>query len=65
MAAGAGFVDLPDAVEALVDIGSTARAATKHIPLQVVGGDQIKPQITRNSGTSDVTISYFTVNAIQ
>lgn len=62
---GAGFVDLPDAVEALVEIGNTAGTTTKHIPLQAVIGDQIKPQITRNAGTSGVTTSYFSVNAIQ
>lgn len=57
---GAGFVDLPDPVEGLVEIGSDASSVSKHIPLSAVKGDQIKLQITRNAGSSGVTTSYAT-----
>ena len=59
---GAGFVDLDDPVEAALDIGGTASSASKHTPFSVVKGDLIKPQITREAGNSDITISYFTVS---
>ncbi len=59
---GSGFVDLPDNVEALVSIGSNAKSITKSQPLKAVLGDQIKPQLTRNSGSSDIVISYATMN---
>lgn len=62
---GAGFVDFPDAVESLIEIGSTAASVSKTQPLEAVKGDQIKPQVTRNAGTSGVITSYATINAIQ
>ena len=62
---GAGFVDLPDPVEALVAVGSSSQSASKTFPLAVVKGDQIKPQITRNSGSSTIITSYATIYATQ
>jgi len=62
---GSGFVDLDDNVEALVNVGSGAQSVTKTFPLMVSKGDQIKPQITRNSGTSGVTTTYATMYATQ
>ncbi len=62
---GAGFVDLPDAVEVLQSIGSSAANATKTFPLRANKGDQIKPQVTRNSGSSGITSQYVTVYATQ
>lgn len=61
---GAGFVDLPDAVESLVAVASSAQSVTKTFPLKVNNGDLIKPQITRNSGTSAITTRYATVYAV-
>jgi len=61
---GAGFVDLPDNVEALVEVGSTAGSVTKHVPVQAVKGDLLKPEITRNAGTSTITISYATITVL-
>jgi len=55
---GSGFGNLPDAVEALVNVGNDAHSITKTFPLRANKGDQIKPQITRNSGTSGITTSY-------
>jgi len=62
---GAGFVDLDDPVEGLVDVGSDAQNITKTIPLKAVKGDLIKPQITRNTGGSGITITHATINARQ
>jgi len=62
---GSGFVDLPDDVEALVDIASTASSITKTHPLTVNKGDQIRPLVTRNSGSSNITIRYATINITQ
>lgn len=62
---GAGFVDLPDNVEALAAVGADAQSITKTFPLAATKGDQIKPQITRNSGTSGITTSYATIYATQ
>lgn len=56
---GAGFVDLPDDVQALKEVGSTADSTNYLAPLVAAKGDQIKPQITRNTGTSGITTSYF------
>jgi len=58
---GSGFVDLPDNVESLVAVGSDAQSTTKNYPLGAVRGDKIKPQITRNSGSSGITTTYATV----
>lgn len=60
---GSGFVDLPDNVEALVAVGSDAQSVTKKFPLVAVNGDLIKPQITRNSGSSGITTTYATIFA--
>jgi len=58
---GAGFVDLPDNVEALAAVGSDAQSVTKTFPINALQGDRIKPQITRNSGTSTITTTYATI----
>jgi hypothetical protein len=60
---GGGFVDLPDAVESLADVGFVTQSVTKTFPLGAVLGDQIKPQITRNAGTSGITTTYATIYA--
>lgn len=60
---GSTFLDLEDDVESLVAVGSSAESVTKTFPLQWDNGDQIKPQITRNSGTSDITTIYATIYA--
>ncbi len=60
---GSGFVDLEDVVESLVAVGSNAQSVTKTFPLMMNKGDQIKPQITRNSGTSGITTIYATIYA--
>jgi len=60
---GSGFEDLPDAVESLVDVGNDAQSITKTFPLAANKGDKIRPQITRNSGTSTITVTYATIYA--
>jgi len=62
---GAGFVDLPDAVESKTVVGSNSRPATKTFPLAAVTGDRIKPQVTRNSGTSGIVTTHATFYATQ
>ena len=57
--------DLIDNVESLVNVGSNAQSVTKTFPLSVEKGDQIRPQITRNSGTSGITTRYATIYATQ
>lgn len=61
----ATFEDLPDNVEALVAVSSSAQSITKTFPLKAQKGDQIRPLITRNSGTSGITTSYATIYASQ
>jgi len=58
---GSGFGDLPDPVEALVNVGSNAQSFSKTFPLRAVIGDQIKPQITRSGGNSGITTTYATI----
>lgn len=58
---GSGFVDLPDDVESLVAVGSDAQSITKTYPLKALKGDKIKPQITRNSGSSGITSTFVTI----
>jgi len=58
---GSSFSDLADAVEALVAVGSDAQSVTKTFPLEMSEGDQIKPRITRNSGSSGITSTYASV----
>jgi hypothetical protein len=62
---GSGFGDLDDNVEALVAVSSDAESVTKTFPLACLKGCQIKPQITRSSGTSGITTSYATIYANQ
>jgi len=62
---GGGFVDLPDAVEALVSIGSDSVSVTKTFPLRAETGWSIRPRITRNSGSSTVTTFYATMYITQ
>ena len=62
---GAGYVDLPDAAEALASLKDTATSVTKTIPLELDKGDTIKPQITRNSSSVSVTVTYATIYAQQ
>jgi len=62
---GSGFVDLDDNVEALVNVGGSSQSVTKTFPLACAKGCQIKPQITRNSGTSGITTQYATIYATQ
>jgi len=58
---GAGYVNLPDPVEAPVAVGSSSVSITKRFPLRATKGDKIKPQITRNSGSSTITTTHATV----
>jgi len=60
---GSGFGDLDDPVEVLVAVGSDAESITKTFPLRVNKGDQITPEITRNSGASTITTTYATIYA--
>lgn len=62
---GSGFANLGDDVEALADVASVASSITKTQPLTANAGDKIKPLITRNSGTSGITIRYATINTSQ
>ena len=62
---GSGYVDFPDNVEALVAVGSSSQSVSKKFPLNSKKGDRIKPQITRNSGTSTIITSYATIYITQ
>ncbi len=62
---GSGFADLEDNVEALIDVGPNSKSVSKTYPLMAVAGDLVKPQITRNAGTSVVTTSYATIYCAQ
>ena len=62
---GGGFGDLDDNVEALVNVGGDSVSITKTFPLRCVKGCQIKPQITRNAGSSGITTSYATIYSTQ
>lgn len=61
---GSGFGDLPVVVEGRVNVGSDASSVTKSYPLKIRRGDKIRPQITRNSGVSGITISFATINVL-
>ncbi len=58
---GSGFGNLPDDVEVLQEIGSDAANMSKTFPLHAQKGYQIKPQVTRNTGGSNLTTSYATI----
>ena len=49
----------------LGDVGSVATSVSKTQPLEVVKGDQIKPLITRNTGTSGITTRYASIEVVQ
>ena len=62
---GSSFSDIADTVEALVAVGSDAQSVTKTFPISASSSNQIKPQITRNSGSSGITTTYATIYATQ
>jgi len=62
---GSGFVNLVDDFEALVNVGSAARGVSKTFALTMDTGDVIKPFVTRDAGTSALTITYATIFANQ
>lgn len=62
---GSSFSDLADPVVALVTVGSDAQSISKTFSLIVNEGDQIRPQVTRDSGTSGITTTFATVYAAQ
>ena len=62
---GAGFVDLPDAVQGAAEVGANSKSLTKTFPMAAVKGDQFKPQITRDSGASGITTTFATFYATQ
>ncbi len=59
---GSGFVDFDNAVESLAEIGAVASSVSKTQPISAVKGDQVKPQVTRNTGTSTITSRYVSIN---
>jgi hypothetical protein len=59
---GAGYVDLPDPVIASNDIGASAQNTSFNVPLNVVKGDRIKPQITRMTGASTITVTHASIS---
>lgn len=58
---GSGFANLEDNVEALVAVRTDALSITKTFPLSASKGDLIKPEITRNTGTSEIVTSYASI----
>jgi hypothetical protein len=62
---GAGYVDLTDVVEAANEIANPTTATSDVVFLTVTKGDKIKPQITRSSGTSGITVTHFSMAAQQ
>jgi hypothetical protein len=56
---GAGFVPLPDPVEGMNQIGSVAGNTSFTTPIALNPGDLIRPVITRSTGASGITTSYF------
>lgn len=59
------FGNLGDNVEALVAVGSDAQSVSKTYPVKLTTGVRIKPQITRNSGSSGITTTHATVHISQ
>lgn len=58
---GAGFVDLANPTEMASEIGNASANISSIAPTELSKGDKIKPAITRSSGTSGVTIRYFSL----
>jgi hypothetical protein len=56
---GAGWVALPDPVEGMNQIGSVAGNTSFTTPIALNPGDLIRPVITRSTGSSGITTSYF------
>jgi len=61
---GSGFVVLPDDIIAELDIGSNLAGLTLLVPISLKTGDLIKPQVTRDAGTSTVTVKHYSVAAV-
>ncbi len=54
-------LELPDAVEASIELGTDKLSTTVIVSLELVTGDTIRPQTKNNDGTSNVTISHWSV----
>jgi hypothetical protein len=59
---GAGFVDLDDNIPMPLTIGADASSISGRFRFAATLGDQIKPQVTRESGSSTITVQRFVVN---
>lgn len=56
---GSGFGVLPDDLITEVDIGATLASSTLLVPICLSNGDLIKPEVTRDAGTSTVTVKHY------
>lgn len=59
---GSGYQDLPDLKYAKNVISTITLSTSDKIPLSIVQGDKVKPQITRTSGSSNHTTTDFSVS---
>ncbi len=58
---GGGYVDLPDPAISSNDIGAAAGNTSFVVPLSAVKGDRIKPQVTRMTGASTITLTFASI----
>jgi len=56
---GSGFAALPDDILTEVEIGGTLASASLLVPICLKNGDLIKPEVTRDAGTSTITFKQY------
>ena len=54
-----GFNGYMDDIETEVQIGSNLASTTLIAPVKAVKNDTVRPQVTRNAGTSTVTVKHY------
>lgn len=59
---GGGWADLPDPIEIVIEVGSSADTASAMVPVTLQSGDQLRPQVTRDSGSSDLTTVFAAIS---
>lgn len=53
---------LTDDIETLVETGSNVASSTLQTPIELVNGDLIKPEVTRDAGTSTIIFQQYSVS---
>lgn len=59
---GGGWADLLDPIEVVIEVGSSADTASAMVPISLQSGNLLRPQVTRDAGSSDLTTVFAAIS---